>query len=148
MVYEPFELGGYRIPAGVDLIVSPLITQRDARWFDAPLEFRPERWTAEFREAVPQYAYPPFGGGPHKCIGEGFAWMEAKIALATLGQPRRAPHDYCHEAAMQPHISLYLAYSQGRYAGNPGAAQGSAVLRSASYRTSSEIAATMTISTV
>ena len=88
MVYEPFELGGYRIPAGVDLIVSPLITQRDARWFDAPLEFRPERWTAEFREAVPQYAYPPFGGGPHKCIGEGFAWMEAKIALATLGQPR------------------------------------------------------------
>ena len=148
MVYEPFELGGYRIPAGVNLIVSPLITQRDARWFDAPLEFRPERWTAEFREAVPQYAYPPFGGGPHKCIGEGFAWMEAKIALATLDQPRRAHHDYCHEAAMQPHISLYLAYSQGRYAGNPGAAQGSAVLRSASYRTSSEIAATMTISTV
>ena len=91
MVYEPFELGGYRIPAGVNLIVSPLITQRDARWFDAPLEFRPERWTAEFREAVPQYAYPPFGGGPHKCIREG-SWMEAKIALATLGQPRRAQH--------------------------------------------------------
>ena len=106
MVYEPFELGGYRIPVGVNLIVSPLITQRDARWFDAPLEFRPERWTAEFREAVPQYASPPFGGGPHKCIGEGFAWMEAKIALATLSQPRRAPHDYRHEAAMQPHISL------------------------------------------
>ena len=32
----------------------------------------------------------PSGGGPHKCIGEGFAWMEAKIALATLHRRWRA----------------------------------------------------------
>ncbi|MCY4584012.1 MAG: cytochrome P450, partial [Chloroflexi bacterium] len=106
MVYEPFELGGHEIPPGVNLIVSPLITQRDARWFDAPAEFRPERWTDEFRGALPQYAYMPFGGGPHKCIGEGFAWMEAKIALATMGQHWRAHHDPRHSVVMQPHISL------------------------------------------
>ena len=81
---EPIELDGHRIPPGVTVMVSALITQRDPRWFDDPLEFRPERWTSEFRSALPRYAYFPFGGGQHQCIGEGFAWMEAKIALATL----------------------------------------------------------------
>ena len=84
MVFEPIELDGYRIPPGVSVVTSPLVTQRDPRWFDDPLEFRPERWTPEFRTELPRFAYFPFGGGPHQCIGEGFAWMEAKIALATL----------------------------------------------------------------
>ena len=90
MVFEAIELGGYRIPPGVSVVVSPLVTQRDPRWFDDPMEFRPERWTDEFRSELPQFAYMPFGGGPHKCIGEGFAWMEAKIALATLCRRWRA----------------------------------------------------------
>ena len=90
MVFEPIELGEYHIPPGVTLMTAPLITQRDPRWFEDPLEFRPERWTAEFRSKLPQFAYFPFGGGPHKCIGEGFAWMEAKIALATLCRRWRA----------------------------------------------------------
>ena len=71
-------------------MVAPLITHRDPRRFDDPLEFRPERWTAEFRSQLPRFAYFPFGGGPHQCIGEGFAWMEAKIALATLCRRWRA----------------------------------------------------------
>ena len=90
MAFEPLELGGFRIPAGVSVVVSPLITQRDPRWYEAPLEFRPERWTPEFRSELPRFAYFPFGGGPHQCIGEGFAWMEAKIALATLHRRWRA----------------------------------------------------------
>lgn len=84
MVFEPIELDGHRIPPGVLIMISALITQRDPRWFDNPLEFRPDRWTSEFRRALPRFAYFPFGGGQHQCIGEGFAWMEAKIALATL----------------------------------------------------------------
>ena len=90
MVFEPIELGGHPIPPGVSVLVSALITQRDPRWFDDPLEFRPDRWTAEFRSALPRFAYFPFGGGQHQCIGEGFAWMEAKIALATLCRRWRA----------------------------------------------------------
>ena len=90
MVFEPIELGGYRIPPGVSVVFSPLVTQRDPRWFDDPLEFRPERWTDEFRSEIPRFAYFPFGGGPHQCIGAGFAWMEAKIALATLHRRWRA----------------------------------------------------------
>ena len=90
MVYEPIELGDRHIPAGVAVMISPLITHRDPRWFEDPMEFRPERWTDEFRSELPQFAYFPFGGGPHQCIGEGFAWLEAKIALATLCRRWRA----------------------------------------------------------
>ncbi|MDE0082485.1 MAG: cytochrome P450 [Gammaproteobacteria bacterium] len=90
MVYEPIELGGYDVPPGVAVMIAPLITHRDPRWFDDPLEFRPERWTDEFRSELPPFAYFPFGGGPHRCIGEGFAWMEATIALATLCRRWRA----------------------------------------------------------
>lgn len=90
MVFEPIELGGYHVPPGVAVMVAPLITHRDPRWFEDPLEFRPERWTDEFRSELPRMAYFPFGGGPHQCIGEGFAWMEAKIALATLCRRWRA----------------------------------------------------------
>ena len=90
MVFEPLEIGGYRIPPGVAVMVAPLITHRDPRWYDDPLEFRPERWTPEFRSELPRFAYFPFGGGPHQCIGEGFAWLEAKLALATLCRRWRA----------------------------------------------------------
>ena len=90
MVFEPLELGGYHIPPGVAVMVAPLITHRDPRWFEDPLEFRPERWTPEFRSELPRFAYFPFGGGPHQCIGEGFAWLEAKLALATLCRRWRA----------------------------------------------------------
>ena len=48
------------------------------------------RAASEFRRALPRFAYFPFGGGQHQCIGEGFAWMEAKIALATLCRRWRA----------------------------------------------------------
>ena len=53
MVFEPIELGGYRIPRGRRGDgVAPLITHRDPRWFDDPLAFRPERWTPEAPPAV------------------------------------------------------------------------------------------------
>jgi cytochrome P450 len=44
----------------------------------------PERWTKEFMEQLPRGAYYPFSGGDRHCIGEGFAWQEALLILATL----------------------------------------------------------------
>jgi cytochrome P450 len=84
---EDFSAGGYRIRAGTIVLVSPWIVQRDPRWWDAPQAFRPERWMApEFEASLPRFAYFPFGGGPRKCIGEGFAWMEGVLSLATLAR--------------------------------------------------------------
>ncbi len=83
---EDFALGGFRIRRGSVVLLSPWLAHRDPRFWDAPLEFLPERWTPEAEAALPRFAYFPFGGGPRKCIGEGFAWMEGILALATLGQ--------------------------------------------------------------
>jgi len=106
MAFQPFDLGGYHIPAGAFLLAPQLIAQRDPRFFDAPLEFRPDRWTPEFKADLPQFAYYPFGGGPRRCIGEGFAMMEAKLILATIGRRWTMRHDPRHKAEMLPLISL------------------------------------------
>jgi cytochrome P450 len=92
---EDFDAGGYRVRAGTIVLLSPWIVQRDPRWWSEPEAFRPERWMApDFEASLPRFAYFPFGGGPRKCIGEGFAWMEGVLALATLAsrwQLRLAP---------------------------------------------------------
>lgn len=106
MAFQPFALGGYEIPAGAVLAAPQLIVQRDARWFDDPLAFRPDRWTPEFRSGLPRYAYYPFGGGPRQCIGEGFARMESKLILAAIGQQWAVRHDPRHRIKMLPLISL------------------------------------------
>lgn len=86
---EDVEIGGYKISKGAVIFVSPWVAHRDPRWFDEPLEFRPERWTPEFKDSIPRYAYFPFGGGPRQCIGEPFAWMEGVLVLATLARKWR-----------------------------------------------------------
>lgn len=81
-VVEPFELGGYLIPARSALVVSPFAIHRHAAYFDAPEQFRPERWLED--RVLPRFAYMPFGGGPRVCVGTHFAWLEAMVVLANL----------------------------------------------------------------
>lgn len=83
---EDFEAGGYRVRAGSVVLLSPWVVHRDARFFPEPLRFLPERWTPEMEAALPRMAYFPFGGGPRKCIGEAFAWMEGTLVLAALAR--------------------------------------------------------------
>lgn len=106
MAFQPFTLGDWHISAGAILVAPQLIVHRDPRWFDDPLEFRPDRWTPEFRAGLHRFAYYPFGGGPRLCIGEGFAWMEAMLLLATMGQRWTMRHDPTHEVRLQPLVSL------------------------------------------
>ena len=83
------EVGGYLLPRGSTAFMSQWVTHRDPRFFDEPLEFRPERWADGLAKRLPKYAYFPFGGGPRVCIGNGFAMMEAVLLLATIGQQYR-----------------------------------------------------------
>ena len=106
MTFQPITLGGWQIPAGALLVAPQLILHGDPRWFDDPLQFRPDRWTPEFKEQLPRFAFYPFGGGPRLCIGEGFAWMEAMIVLATLGQRWTMHHDPEHRIELVPMVSL------------------------------------------
>jgi cytochrome P450 len=77
-------LGGYNLQRGTDLFISPYLMHRLAAYFEAPDEFRPERFSAEFEDSLPRFAYMPFGGGPRVCIGNSFAMMEAQLILATI----------------------------------------------------------------
>jgi cytochrome P450 len=74
-------LGGYTIPPGVSVFVSPYVTQRNPRYFDRPERFDPERWQTI---SPPKFAYFPFGGGAKMCIGEPFAKAEGVVVLAML----------------------------------------------------------------
>ena len=84
---EPMALGGHRIARDSLVFMSQWIVHRDARWWPEPKRFLPERWLpgGEAPER-PRFAYFPFGGGPRQCIGEGFAWMEGILALATIAR--------------------------------------------------------------
>jgi len=77
-------IGPYSVPKDSIILLSPFVTQRDPRFFPEPEKFKPERWTAEAKASLPPFAYFPFGGGARRCIGEGFAWAEAILLLATL----------------------------------------------------------------
>lgn len=96
-------LGGYEVPAGASILVSPYITQRNERWFPDPDHFNPDRWRDI---SIPKFAWFPFGGGAKMCIGEPFARMEGVVVLATLAQ--RWGFDAVSESAigMRPAVTL------------------------------------------
>src|SRR5437660_12219765 len=100
------EIGGYRVPKGTQVFMFQWATQRDPRLYDEPLEFRPERWTDEFVERLPKYAYFPFGHGPRACIGVSFAMMEIILVLATIGQKFRLELVRDHPVSILPAMSL------------------------------------------
>jgi cytochrome P450 len=80
------EVGGYRVRARTIVFGCQWVMHRDPRFHPDPLRFDPARSTREARASRPRYSYFPFGGGPRQCIGEGFAWLEGVLVLATLLQ--------------------------------------------------------------
>ena len=104
------EIGGYELPKGGIVIMSPYVTQRDPRWFPEPERFDPERWTPEARDARPKFSYFPFGGGSRMCIGERFAWMEGTLVLASIAKKWRLSLVPGHRVEPLPLITLRSKY--------------------------------------
>jgi cytochrome P450 len=80
------QIGGRHVAKGTTVLIVPWAMHRDPRFFDAPDEFRPDRWSDGLAERLPRYAYLPFGGGQRVCIGSGFALLEATLVLCALAQ--------------------------------------------------------------
>lgn len=107
-VAEEVEVGGYRLARGSLVQLVPYRTHRDARWFDAPLEYRPDRFLPEAVAARPPLAYFPFGAGPRVCIGRGFATTEAVLVLAgMLARWRIEPAAGQGEPELETQVSLH-----------------------------------------
>ncbi|MGA5563978.1 cytochrome P450 [Streptomyces platensis] len=77
-------IGGFRIPAGADVVVAPWVTHRDPELWPDPERFDPRRFDPEPEAARHRYAWFPFGGGPRACIGQHFSMLESVLALAVL----------------------------------------------------------------
>ena len=107
----------YVLAAGTVVILSQYLLHRDERFWDAPEEFRPERWLegssrSDAEAGLPRrsFAYFPFGAGPRICIGEQFAWMEGVLIMATIARHWRCDVVPDQKIAVQPIITLRPKY--------------------------------------
>lgn len=80
----PVRLGGRELPVGTEIGFSLYALHRDPRLYTDPERFDPDRWLPERSADLPREGYVPFGSGNRKCIGDGFAWTEIVITLATV----------------------------------------------------------------
>ncbi|WP_326563796.1 cytochrome P450 [Micromonospora peucetia] len=81
---EDDEIGGYHVPAGADILISPYTLHRHPRFWDDPERFDPDRFDPSRSTERPRYAYIPFGAGPRFCVGNNLGMMEATLVLAML----------------------------------------------------------------
>lgn len=114
-------LDGRRIPQGSLLFMSPYLVQHDPRWWPDPERFDPDRWAAGRQADLPRFAYFPFGGGVHRCIGEPFAWTEGVLILASLARswrlrllPGVAPVELHPRVTLRPRHGLPVTVERRR----------------------------------
>jgi cytochrome P450 len=79
------DLLGYFIPAGTDVVTWPSLNHRLPELWTNPDEFDPARFAEPRSEHKKhRYAFAPFGGGAHKCIGMVFGQLEIKTVMHRL----------------------------------------------------------------
>lgn len=81
---ENFALGEHEIAAGTDVILSLYDTHHHEKLWERPEEFYPEHFLSPLLEKRHKFAYFPFGGGAHSCIGRHFAELEIMIIIVSL----------------------------------------------------------------
>lgn len=103
---EPVTVGGYEIPEGTTLALPQWVVHRDERWYDAPEQFRPDRWADDHETTRPEYAYFPFAGGPRRCVGMRYGLLESKLVLATILQAYDVSVDVDEPLSFSPALTL------------------------------------------
>lgn len=99
-----FHFKGHDIPAGTRVVINTIFTHRMPEIWPEPLEFDPLRFTDEAVRARHKYAWVPFGGGAHMCLGLHFGYMQAKSFFYHLLTTTRVTlaHDYVLRWQMWP----------------------------------------------
>jgi len=77
-------IGGFRIPAGARVILSPYVVHRSKQIWQHPSDFWPEHFSEKQTAERHRFSFFPFSAGPRQCIGGGFATLEMRIMLALI----------------------------------------------------------------
>ena len=86
---EDCDLGGYRIPKGTIVQLCVGLIQRQSRYFEEPMEFKPERWLNGVPSGCPAHAYLPFNYEPRLCAGSEYSAMAGEYLIAAIAQRLR-----------------------------------------------------------
>jgi cytochrome P450 len=100
------EIGGYHIPARSMVVLCPYVTHRHPEFWPDPETFDPDRFLPERTASRPRFAWYPFLGGPHQCIGQEFAMMETTLVVAMIAQRFRLRMAPGSSGAVKPTLSL------------------------------------------
>lgn len=96
------QFGGYTIPAGTTVNISPGYTHKMPELWSNPHSFEPDRFSEQRAEdRKHKFAWVPFGGGAHMCIGLHFAYMQTKVFMYQLLLNYRFHLDEGYEADFQ-----------------------------------------------
>jgi cytochrome P450 len=105
------EIGGYPVPAGADVMISPYTLHRHRDFWAEPDQFRPERFAADAPPVAHKYAYIPFGAGPRVCVGSYLGMLEATLIAAMVA--RRFRFEFAGPADPVPEAMLSLRIRGG-----------------------------------
>ena len=101
---EPFELGGYRIPVGIEINPSIAAIHRRRDRYPEPREFRPQRFLGN--GSPDTYTWLPFGGGTRRCLGASFASFEMGVVIRrVLERTDLAPSDRRREKGVRKGVT-------------------------------------------
>jgi enediyne biosynthesis protein E7 len=104
-------VGGYAVPAGADVFISPYLVHRHPQFWREPERFDPERFTPAVQAQRHRFAYLPFALGPRACIGEHFAMAEMLIHTALLAREIHLKYVAHQPIALESRINLRTRHS-------------------------------------